>query len=354
MPQQIFKLSGHDMQYTGSAPKKQVKLPDGEITWPRNTVIILLGPTGVGKTDLSILLAKALDTEIISADSMQIYLHMDIGTAKPSPLELKKVKHHMVNLLSPGESFSAGLFKKMAIRIIDDLHSKNKVPVIVGGTGLYIKTLTRGLFEGPEADPLLREKLMKQERYFGRGHLYKYLKKTDPVSADKVNPNDTRRIIRALEVSLKSGKTISEFQQLSTVSQPYNFIKIGLLRERKELYARIEQRVDAMMEKGLLKETEELLKINPHRTSLQALGYKEMQLYIKGSVSAEEAVRLLKKRTKMYAKRQFTWFRKEPGIKWMDITGIEDAGKIFDKVVNEVEILNKLLYGRTSGENQDV
>jgi tRNA dimethylallyltransferase len=308
-----------------------------------DTVITLLGPTGVGKTGLSILLAKALNTETISADSMQIYRHMDIGTAKPSRRELKEVKHHLINILSPDESFSAGMFKKMATKIIDDLHSKDKIPIIVGGTGLYIKTLTRGLFEGPEADWSFREKLVEEGRCFGKGHLYKHLKKVDPVSADKINPNDTRRIIRALEVSLKGKKTISEFQHLSTVPQTYNFIKIGLLRERKELYTLIEQRVDTMMEKGLLEETEKLLKINPHRTPLQALGYKEMQLYINGSIRVEEAVRLLKKRTKMYAKRQFTWFKKEPGIRWIDITGIMDTDKIFAKVISDVDPVRKLL-----------
>lgn len=309
-----------------------------------DSVIILLGSTGVGKTGLSILLAKALNTEIISADSMQIYRHMDIGTAKPSHRELKEVKHHLINILSPNESFSAGMFKKMTTKIIDDLHSKNKIPMIVGGTGLYIKALTRGLFEGPEADWSLREKLIEEEKHFGKGHLHKHLKKVDPLSAGKINPNDTRRIIRALEVSLTGGETISEFQHLSTVPQTYNFIKIGLLRERKELYTLIEQRVDTMMEKGLLRETEKLLKINPHRIPLQALGYKEMQLYINGFISIEEAVKLLTKRTKMYAKRQFTWFKKEPGISWVDITGIMDADKIFAKVINDVEILNELLY----------
>lgn len=309
-----------------------------------STVIVLLGPTGVGKTGLSILLAKALNTEIISADSMQIYCHMDIGTAKPSREELNEVKHHLINVLSPGESFNAGLFKKSAVQIIYDLHSNKKIPIIVGGTGLYIKTLTRGLFEGPEADWPLREKLIEEEKRFGKGHLYNHLKKTDPVAADKINPNDTRRIIRALEVSFKGKRVISELQHLSTAPQNYNFIKIGLFRERAELYRLIEQRIDSMMQKGLLRETKKLLKMNFHRTPLQALGYKEMQLYINGIISIEEAGRLLKKRTKLYAKRQFTWFKKEPGIKWVDVTGIFDADKIFSKVVNDVEILRELLY----------
>ncbi|MEF9427597.1 MAG: hypothetical protein L0956_10730 [Candidatus Mariimomonas ferrooxydans] len=185
---------------------------------------------------------------------------------------------------------------------------------------------------------------MEEERCFGKGYLYKRLKKVDTVSADKINPNDTRRIIRALEVSLTGKKTITEFQHSSTVPQSYNFIKIGLLRERNELYRRIEQRVDTMMKKGLLRETERLLKMNPYKTALQAIGYKEMQLVLNGSLTPEEAVRLLKKRTKMYAKRQFTWFRKEPDVRWLDITGITDSEEIFAKAVNDIEIMRELLY----------
>ncbi len=311
---------------------------------PLNTVIVILGPTGTGKTGLSILLAKALNTEIISADSMQTYRHMDVGTSKPPRRELEKVKHHLIDILPPDEFFSAGMFKKMSTKIIDGLHSRGKVPVIAGGTGLYIRTLTKGLFEGPEADWPLREKLTEEERRFGKGHLYSHLKKVDAESAYKINPNDTRRIIRALEVSLTGKKTITELQYSSTVPQAYKFIKIGLSRERKELHRRIEQRVDAMMEKGLLQETERLLRMNPHRIPLQALGYKEMQFYLNGSVTLDEAVRLLKKRTKMYAKRQFTWFRKEPDIQWLDITGITDSEEIFAKVINDIDILRELLY----------
>ncbi|MBI4697654.1 MAG: tRNA (adenosine(37)-N6)-dimethylallyltransferase MiaA [Nitrospirae bacterium] len=308
-----------------------------------NTVIIILGPTAVGKTGLSILLAKALDTEIISADSMQIYRRMDIGTAKPSSKELKEVKHHLINILSPDESFSAGMFREMAIKIIRDLHGRGRIPVIVGGTGLYIKTLTKGLFEGPSADWVLREELLEKENKFGDGFLYQYLKGIDPEAANKVNQKDTRRIIRLIEIALKSGEKISGARELSTIPQDYDFIKIGLTRDRKELYSLIEDRVDGMMNKGLLREAEDLLKMDPQRTPLQALGYKELQLYISGIISMEEAVRLLKKRTKMYAKRQFTWFRKEPDIQWIDVTGITDAEQIFLKVKNDVEILRQLL-----------
>jgi len=310
------------------------------------TVIIILGPTGVGKTGLSILLAKALKTEIISADSMLVYRHMDVGTAKPSPAELGVVPHHLINIMEPDEKFSAGLFKEKASAIINDLHKRNKTPLIVGGTGLYIRSLTSGLFEGPGADELLRDELKEEEKKHGKGHLYNKLKSLDPDAAGKIEPNDLRRIVRALEVTLKAEKGISEIQKGSTRPADYHFIKIGLSRDRKELYSRIEDRVDKMMEDGLLDETEKLLKLNPGRTAMQALGYKEMVMYLDGSVDLTEAVRLTKKRTKMYAKRQYTWFRKEPDIHWVDITGFMDAGEIFEKTINDIEIIKKLIYSK--------
>jgi len=312
------------------------------VVFMNNTVIILLGPTAVGKTGVSILLATALKTEIISADSMQIYKHMDIGTAKPSLAELKEVPHHLINILLPDESFSAGLFRDNAVKVINELHQRNKIPLIVGGTGLYIRTLTRGLFEGPSADWKLRDELMEAEYAQGKGHLYEYLKRLDPEAAGKIEPNDVRRIIRAIEVSLKDNR-ISDYQKSATKPEPYNFIKIGLTRDRKELYRLIDERVDKMMLDGLLEETKRLFKLNPSATALQSLGYKEIGSYIAGEVSIEEAVNLIKKRTRNYAKRQMTWFRKEPYINWVDVTGVMDAAKILAKVLNEVEIIKKLI-----------
>ncbi|MCK5503537.1 MAG: tRNA (adenosine(37)-N6)-dimethylallyltransferase MiaA [Thermodesulfovibrionia bacterium] len=309
-----------------------------------NKVIIILGPTGVGKTGLSILLAKKLDSEIISADSMVVYRNMDIGTAKPSPAELKEVKHHLINIATPDETFSAGVFKRKATDAINELHCKNKIPVIAGGTGLYIRSLTRGLFEGPGADWPLRKYLMEEERRHGNGHLLSRLQTVDPAAARGIDPNDIRRIVRALEVFMKEKKGISEVRQAATMPLEYDFIKIGLSRERKELYRLIEDRVDKMMEDGLLEETKRLLEIKPNRTAMQALGYKEMRSYLDGEVNLAEAVRLIKKRTKMYAKRQYTWFRKEPDISWIDITGVMDANKICEMALNEVEFLRQLIY----------
>jgi tRNA dimethylallyltransferase len=309
-----------------------------------NKVIIVLGPTGVGKTSFSILLATALKTEIISADSMQVYRHMDIGTAKPSSAEMKEVPHHLIDVLNPDELFSAGLFKEKASAIINELHGKKKIPIIAGGTGLYIRSLTGGLFEGPAADEALRAQLREEEKRHGSGYLYQKLLTVDPEAAEAIEPNDLRRIVRALEVSLQGKRGISDMRRTSTSPLDYDFIKIGLTREREELYRIIDERVDEMMERGLLKETERLLNMHPARTALQALGYKEMALFLDGSVDLNEAVRLTKKRTRMYAKRQYTWFRKEPEIRWVDISGIMRGGKIFEKVINDIEILKELIY----------
>lgn len=307
-----------------------------------NKVIIILGPTGVGKTGCSLLLAKKLKTEIISADSMLVYTGMDIGTAKPTRKELAAVPHHLINILSPKESFSAGLFKEMASLMIDDLHGRNKVPLIAGGTGLYIRSLTKGLFEGPSADLSLREELKKKEEKHGPGYLYDLLIKVDAETAGSIEPNDSRRIIRALEVSLKEKKKISHIRSSSTRPLPYDFIKIGLTRDRQELYRNIEERVDMMMEKGLLKEVEALLKMGPGKTAMQAIGYKELGLYLNGGVDMTESVRLIKKRTKMYAKRQYTWFNREPDINWVDISGINEAEEVYETIMKNVAILKKL------------
>lgn len=309
-----------------------------------NKVVIILGPTGVGKTGLSILLSKKLNSEVISADSMSVYRNMDIGTAKPSHAELKEIKHHLINIASPDESFSAGLFKRKATEAIEELHGKNKIPVIVGGTGLYIRALTGGLFEGPGADWPLRKYLMEEERRRGSGYLLSRLQTADPEAALKIDPNDIRRIIRALEIFMKEKKGISEVRKAMTMPLEYDFIKIGLTRDRKELYRLIEDRVDKMMESGLLEETKRLLEIKAKKTAMQALGYKEISLYLDGEVGLSEAVRLIKKRTKMYAKRQYTWFRKEPDISWIDITGVRDTNKICEMALNKVEFLRQLIY----------
>lgn len=321
--------------------------------------LILLGPTGVGKTGVSLLLAKALNTEIISADSMQIYRYMDIGTAKPSAEERSMVTHHMIDIVDPWETYSAGKYINEVVPIIDELHRKGKLPIIAGGTGLYVKAMTRGIFSGPSADWSLRGQLLSLEDE-EKGILYNFLKDLDPETTSRITPNDKRRIIRALEVCLKSDSSMSEMQRMMTKPLPYEFIKIGLLRDRKELYRLIEQRVDEMIKAGLVDEVRivtDLIKERAKRgqgdtgikkfpgspfhrfsdsplPSVQAIGYKEIALHLYGKITLEEAISLIKRGTKRYAKRQFTWFRKEEGIQWVDITGIHDSNEIFRLVLD--------------------
>ncbi|MCI0469004.1 MAG: tRNA (adenosine(37)-N6)-dimethylallyltransferase MiaA [Nitrospirae bacterium] len=310
--------------------------------------VILLGPTSVGKTALSILIAKQLNTEIISSDSMQIYRRMDIGTAKPSKDEMQAVKHHMIDIVEPWESYSTGRYIEDAQPIIHRLSAEGRIPIITGGAGLYIKAMTRGIFEGPAADWDLRNRLfdMEKER---QGCLYDRLKRIDAAAALKIMPNDTRRIIRALEICLKSDKSMSESQRDSTTPLPYEFIKIGITRDRSELYAMIEQRVDRMIEKGLVDEVVNVIGLIKSKgysplpiahcplpiahSSMQAIGYKEIAMHLNGEISIKDAIALVKKRTRNYAKRQFTWFKKEEGIRWIDATGSQDPSEIFRKAM---------------------
>ena len=305
-----------------------------------NKVIILLGPTGVGKTEASILLAQSLNTEIISADSMQIYRHMDIGTAKPTREEMSLVKHHMIDIVEPSETFSAGKYIEHVIPLIEGLHRQGKIPVIVGGTGLYIKAMTRGLFAGPPADWHLREKLLDREEE-KKGSLYASLMKLDPSAAARIMENDTRRVVRALEVCLKAGTGISQLQESLTRPLAYDFIRIGITREREELYGLIEMRVDSMLTSGLVDEVRNLLLRNPGKTALQAIGYKEIAAHFRGEYPLNEGVRLIKKRSKNYAKRQITWFKREEGIRWVDITGQFTGEEIYKAIAIFIE--NELL-----------
>lgn len=302
---------------------------------PLNKIILLLGPTGVGKTDVAIELARLLKTEIISADSMQIYKGMDIGTGKASPEQLSAVKHHMIDIIEPGDTFSAGRYIEAVKPIIERLHAKGKIPLITGGTGLYVKAMTRGLFEGPSADDVLRESLKAQDVLI----LHERLKSKDPDAAGRIKPNDKRRIIRALEVIEKSGVSMTRMQSTKTLPLKYDYIKIALTRERKELYGMIDRRVDDMMDRGLISEVKSVLRRGPGVTAMQAIGYKEMAAHLNGECGIDEAVRIIKRNTRRYAKRQFTWFNAEPDMNWIELTGIEGPSKA-------VELIRPLLKAR--------
>jgi len=319
--------------------------------FPMKKVIVLLGPTGVGKTAASLLLAQSLGTEIISADSMQIYKQMDIGTAKPTREERASVRHHMIDIVEPWESYSTGRYFEEVQPIISALHKRNAIPLIVGGTGLYIKAMTRGIFHGPSANKELRAELLRKEDE-EPGSLYRQLQSVDPDAAAAITPADVRRTVRALEVCLAGGKTMSEMQAEHTERLPFEFIKIGLTRDRRELYEMIDRRVDVMIKLGLVDEVRKVLELiraeapkPAHQnfraselpafralSSMQAIGYKELIQHLEGDLSLHDAVELIKKRSRNYAKRQFTWFRKEEGITWIDITDIQDARTLFERI----------------------
>lgn len=281
-------------------------------------LFVIVGPTAAGKSALAVYLAKLFDTEIISADSMQIYKGMDIGTAKPSKEEMEGIPHHMISIVDPDAGFSVGEYVSRVRPIIEDLYKRGKIPVVVGGTGLYVRGLIDGLCEAPDADWTLRRRLSHEEENFGKGHLYQRLCLVDSVSAAKIKPNDTVRVIRALEVYESTGVPLSQIQATHGFRERrYHPVFAGLTMDRKKLYRRIEERVDKMEGMGLEFEVRKLVGTWGEAPPLvNGLGYKEFLGYIKGLYSREEAISLFKRNTKRYAKRQLTWFRRDVRIKW--------------------------------------
>lgn len=289
----------------------------------KKPVVVIVGPTASGKTKLSIEIAKLMDGEIVSADSMQIYRYMDIGTAKPTIYERQNIPHHMMDILDPAEQFSVAEYQKMAVDIISDIHKRQKLPIIVGGTGLYIKSLLYPMnFTDAYQDLEYRKQLQETANIKGRDYLYQQLKMVDPSTASRLHPNDVRRVIRALEVYHITGKPMSHYSQnLKNMDFRYNTAMIGLVMDRVKLYERINKRVDIMIENGLLNEVKNLLDKGYSRDmiSMQGLGYKEIIDYYQGNLSLEEAIYIIKRETRRYAKRQLTWFRAQKGIKWINI-----------------------------------
>ena len=282
-------------------------------------VLVIVGPTAIGKTQLALELATEMNAEIISADSMQIYKYMDIGTAKPTIDEQKIVKHHMIDILYPDESFSAALFKNRARRAVSSIDGQGKTAILAGGTGLYIKAFTNGLFKGPKADSSLRQTLWGKSTKEGGSHLHRELADVDPVTASSVHPNDSFRIIRALEVYYLTKRPISEQREEHRFKDsPFETLKIGLHSDRQKLYSRIEGRIDKMIANGLVYEVKSLLDLGYTRdmNSMKGLGYKQIIGHLLGASSLYDAALQMKQDTKRYAKRQMTWFRADPEINW--------------------------------------
>ncbi|MEW6184661.1 MAG: tRNA (adenosine(37)-N6)-dimethylallyltransferase MiaA [Thermodesulfobacteriota bacterium] len=285
----------------------------------RPKLIFISGPTAAGKTQLAHTLAREVGADIINADSMQIYRYMDIGTAKPTSRERKEVPYHLIDILDPDEDFDASSFRKQALAVIAELQQRRRPMFFVGGTGLYLRVLQRGIFPCPPADPLIRERLRKTAKEKGPEFLWAGLQVSDPESARRIKPKDTFRLVRALEVLEMTGRPISDWQHWKNEPpSAFDILWIGITREREALYRRINERTEAMMAAGFLGEVRGLLEkgFSPQLKSMQSLGYRHLVEVLKGERELSAAVELIKRDTRRYAKRQMTWLRKEDNLHW--------------------------------------
>lgn len=319
----------------------------------RPPLVVLTGPTAVGKTRLSIALARAVKGEIVSADSMQVYRHMDIGSAKIRPEEMQGIPHHMIDILEPWESFNVVLFKERCEECIREIYERGHIPVVTGGTGFYIQALLRNVdfTEEPE-DKAYRESLEKLAAEKGPAYLHAMLREADPAAAEEIHANNIKRTIRALEFHRLTGKCISDHNRRERQKESaYNSCYFVLNDERDRLYARIEQRVDEMLEQGLVEEVRRLRDMGCRRgmVSMQGLGYKEIMAWLEGETSYEEAVEILKRDTRHFAKRQLTWFRRERDVIWVnkDEFGYEE-GRMLDYML---EVMAERGIAQDAGRN---
>ncbi len=285
----------------------------------KSKLVVILGPTASGKSSLVLDLALKIRGEIISADSVQVYRDLDVGTAKPSAEQRRLVPHHLIDILDPDQEYSAALFRRQADEIIHRLHLQKTPIFVAGGTGLYLKVLSRGLFRGPAGDPQLRASLYRRAESGGEGVLYQELQRLDPEGASRIHPHDIFRVVRALEVCTLAGRPISHFHgEHGFRESPYEILKIGLHCEKEELYRRIESRVEKMLEMGWVGEVQSLLDrgYSPRVKSMRSLGYKHIVSYLSGEITLPQAHDLIKRDTRRYAKRQITWFKSDPEIHW--------------------------------------
>lgn len=292
----------------------------------RPNVIAVMGPTAVGKSTLVLQLARDCGGQIVNADSMQIYRFLDIGTAKPKPEDRAEIPHHLLDIVDPDEDFDANRYSQLAREVIGNLARQGVTAIVVGGTGLYLKAIFHGLFPGAPSDRVVRQRLRGEAEIDGGIGLYRRLTEVDPVTAKRLHPHDLFRIIRALEVWECSGRPVSELhQEHGFRERPFHTLKIGLHRPRSELYERINKRVETMMAEGFLGEVKELLErgYGPHLKSMQALGYRHIVQYLTNGLDLTETLRMMKRDTRRYAKRQMTWFSKDREIQWFHPEEIE-------------------------------
>ena len=296
--------------------------------------LVIAGPTGVGKTDLSIKLAKLLNADIISADSAQIYKGMNIGTAKITVEEMQGVKHYMLDVVEPIKKYSVGDYQTAVDNILNEKEKENKNIILTGGTGLYIGSITEGLSDLPAGDPVLREELLKLDSE----ELYKKLIELDPQAAQDIHINNRRRVERAVEVCLLTGDKFSVLSKKNIKNNNYNFLKVALERDREHLYERINLRVDIMLEKGLEQEVRDLYeKYGENLRKINIIGYTELIEYFNGKVTYEEAVENIKRNSRRYAKRQFTWFKNDPTYVWFDLDKLSEE-EIINSIMSELNL----------------
>jgi len=309
-------------------------------------VLFLLGPSASGKTELSLLLARRLNCEIVSADSMLVYRGMDIGTAKPGRAQQKKVRHHLIDIVPPRKNFSVYEHRKYALEKIQDILNRGKIPLIVGASGLYVEALWKGLSDHPGKNSKLRQKLIRHAREEGIAALYAKLEAKDPARAGQIHPHDEKRVVRALEIAA-SGKNTSAWHQKreSLEDLGYSVFAVALERDRADLYGRIDHRVEQMFKRGLLREVERLRKTGFSKTARQALGYREILKFYpltqtlspkgRGKGEGQDIIRLIQKHTRQFAKRQLTWLRREKEIRWIPWPRGESAESVCDKIIKE-------------------
>lgn len=311
-----------------------------EIIRRHRPLVVLLGPTAVGKSAVAIPVARHFGTEILTADSRQVYRGMDIGTDKPTPDERQGVPHRLIDLVEPDEAYNTGRYRRDARQEIERLLGEGRIPLVVGGTGLYIRTLVRGICDAPEADPAIRLELATLVAAKGREALYAELQRVDPVTAAKLHPNDESKVIRALEVYRLAGCSLADLQaRHGFQGAEYVPLLIGLQRPRESLYRRIEARIDWQLAHGMIEETRRLLAQGYGRQlgSMKGLGYRHLAAHFAGEYDADEMVRRFKQETRQFAKRQMTWFRKEPGIVWISLEDEDSTDRIVLRVIERIE-----------------
>lgn len=306
----------------------------------KKPLLIIAGPTAVGKTDTSIILANKLKGEIISADSMQIYRYMDIGTAKPTVDEMKGIPHHLIDVVNPDEEFSVAEFQKLAKDKINELTLNKNLPIVAGGTGLYINSLIYNMdFTESVSNWKLREELQKQADKMGNDYVHNKLKEIDPDAANRIHPNNLKKVIRAIEVYYETGDKIGDFSKDITLNDEYDYFLVGLTRDRDELYERINDRVDIMINQGLIEEVKKLLSLGYSKdlVAFKGLGYKEIIRYLEGEYSLDEAIDILKRDTRRYAKRQLTWFRRYSNINWYNLSNYSSSENLANDIIKDFE-----------------